>query len=93
MEQFDLQILLTDNCYIDPSSIHICFPIKKPQNLDIDAELITVNISFAHFVNEISVKKYGSDKELIPTFSPYKIYQYADAMLKHLPKDSLKMIE
>ena len=28
MEQFDFQILLTDNYYINPSSIHICFPIK-----------------------------------------------------------------
>ena len=41
----------------------------------------------------ISVTKYGSDKELIPTFSPYETYQYSDAMLKHLPKDALKTIE
>ena len=30
---------------------------------------------------------------MIPTFSPYEIYQYSDAMLKHLPKDALKKIE
>ena len=41
-------------------------------------------------IKEISVTKYGNDKQLIPTFSPYEIYQYSDAMLKHLPKDSLK---
>ena len=41
----------------------------------------------------ISVTKYGSDKELIRTFSPYETYQYSDAMLKHLPKDALKTIE
>ena len=94
MEQFDLQILLTDNYYINPNSIHICFvmkiKIKTNQNLDIDADLITVNNFFAHFVKEISVTKYGSNKELIPTFSPYDTYQYSDAMLKHLPKDTLK---
>ena len=94
MEQFDLQILLTDNYYINPNSIHICFAmkikIKTNQNLDIDADLITVNNFFAHFVKEISVTKYGSNKELIPTFSPYDTYQYSDAMLKHLPKDTLK---
>ena len=35
--------------------------------------MITVNNVFAHFVKEISVTKYGSDKELIPTFFPYEI--------------------
>ena len=44
-------------------------------------------------MKEISITKYGSDKELIPTFSPYEIYQYSDSMLKHLPKDTLKKIE
>ena len=28
MEELDFQILLTDNYYINPNSIHICFPIK-----------------------------------------------------------------
>ena len=28
MEQLDFQILLTDNYYINPNSIHICFPMK-----------------------------------------------------------------
>ena len=27
-EQLDLQILLTENYYVNPSNIHICFPIK-----------------------------------------------------------------
>ena len=26
----------------------------------------------------------------MPTFSPYEIYQYSDAMLKHLPEKALK---
>lgn len=46
----------------------------------------------AHWVKEISITKYGSDKELPSTFSPYEIYQYLDSMLKHLPSDSLKTI-
>ena len=41
-------------------------------------------------IKEISVTKYGNDKQLIPTFSSYEIYQYSDAVLKYLPKDSLK---
>ena len=28
MEQLDFHILLTDNYYVNPNSIHICFPIK-----------------------------------------------------------------
>ena len=46
-----------------------------------------------HLIKEISITKYGSDKELIPTFSPYEIYQYSDDMLKHLPKDSPKKLK
>ena len=37
--------------------------------------------------------KYISEKELPPTFSPYEVYHYADSMLKHLLKYTLKTIE
>ena len=69
--------------------------IKKSSNeaQDIDSDLITLNNVSGHLVKEISVTKYESNKELTPTFSTYEIYQYSDAMLKHLPKDSLKRIE
>ena len=96
-EQLDFQILLPENYYVYPSNIHICFPIKfktKSNNdSNIDTDLITVNNFFAHWVKEISIKKYGSDKELPPTFTPWEIYQYSDSMLKHLPNDSLKTIQ
>ena len=96
-EQLDFQILLTENYYVNPSNIHICFPIKIKKktnnNSDIDGDLIPVNNFFAHWVKEISMIKYGSDKELPPIFTPWEIYQYSDSMLKHLPKDSLKTIQ
>ena len=96
MEEIDFQIFLTDNYYINPNSIHICFPInikrKTNKDVDLDGDLITVNNFFAYFVNEISVKMYGNDKELIPTFSPYEIYNYSDGMVKHFPKDTLKKL-
>ena len=67
---------------------------KKPDNNnDIDNDLITVNNFFAHWIKEISITKYGSDKELPPRFSPWEIYQYSDQMLKHLPSDALKAIK
>ena len=68
--------------------------LKKSNNSsDIDDDLITVNNFFAHWVKEISITKYGSDRELPPTFSPWEIYLYSDQMFKHLPKDDLKAIQ
>ena len=61
MEQLDFQILLTGNYYVYPNSIHVCFPKKilksSNQNSNIDADLITVNNFFAHFVKEVSITK------------------------------------
>lgn len=41
--------------------------IKQKSNVDNDigADLITVN----NFIKEISVTRYGNDKQLMPTFS------------------------
>ena len=96
MEQLDFQVLLTENYYINRNGIHISFPIKikgKTNNaLDTDADLTTVNNFFAHRVKEISITRYRSNKELPPTFSPWKIYHYSDGILKYLPSDSLKTV-
>ena len=46
-------------------------------------------IFFAHLIKEISIIRYRNNKQLIPIFSSYKIYQYSDSMLKHLPKLSI----
>ena len=95
--QLDFQIILTENYYVNPANIHICFPIKMKKksnnNSDIDDDMITVNNFFAHWVKEVSITKYGSDKELPPTFSPWEVYQYSDQMLKHLPADDLNSIQ
>ena len=92
MENLEFQILLTNNYYTNPNSIHICFPIKilkaTNETNDIDTDLITVSSFFGHLIKEISVTKCENDKKLIPKFSPYEIYQYSDSMLKYLPKTS-----
>ena len=96
MEELDFQILLTDNYYVNPSNIHLCFPMKIKKSNEAshnDDDLITVKKFFAHLIKEITVTKYRSDKELILKFSPNEIYQYSDSMLKHLPKDTLKKLE
>ena len=97
MEQLDFQIISTDNYHVNPNSMHLCLPMKIKQLSneanDIDSYLITVNNFFAHLIKEIGLTRYGNDRQHIPTFSPYEIHQYSDAMLKHLPKNSLKKIE
>ena len=96
METLEFQIMLTNNYYTNPDSLHICFPVKikkvSDKSADIDSDLITVNNFFAHFIKQISIMRYGNDKQLMPTFSPYEIYQYSDAMLKHLPEKTLKKL-
>ena len=56
------------------NGIHICFPIKIKKRTnkaaDIDGDEITVSNFFAHWVKEVSITKYGSDKKLLPTISP-----------------------
>lgn len=44
-------------------------------------------------VKEIDILKYGTSKSLIPTTTPQEIYRYSDSMLKHLPKNALKMFQ
>ena len=55
-EQLDSQILLSENYYVNPSNIHLCFPItilkSSDKDADIDDDLITVNNFFAHLVKE-----------------------------------------
>ena len=60
---------------------------------DTDDHLITVNNFLAYFIKEISITRYRNDNQLMPTFSPYEIYQYSDAMLKDLPEKSLKKLQ
>ena len=56
MKNLEFQIMLTNNYYTNPNSMHICFPMKIKQksdeDKDIDADLITVNNFFAHLVKK-----------------------------------------
>ena len=74
----DFQIMLTDNNYVNPISMYLCFSMKIKQLSneanDIDSDLITANNFFPHLIKEKGVTRHGNDKQLIPTFSPCKIY-------------------
>ena len=54
---------------------------------------ITINSFFAHWIKEIDIKRLGDDIPILPTTNTIDIYKYSDAMLKHLPKKALKVIE
>ena len=43
MEESYFQILLTENCYVNPNGIHLCFPMKikkfSNESSDIDRDM------------------------------------------------------
>ena len=81
-ETFDFQLLLDKNQYTNTTNTTTA----------IDATMAPVNNFFAHWVKEIDITKYGTNKQLIPTSTPREIYQYSDAMLKYLSEKDLKKL-
>ena len=96
-EILDFELILDNNYYTNLKSLPLCFPIRfiKLSNIahNLDADIYPVNNFFAHWIREIDITKYGTNKSLIPTTTPKEIYRYSDTILKHLPKKALKMIE
>ena len=97
LETFDFNLIVDKNLYTNLNSVHFVFHIKFKKrtniNADIGTDLITVNNFFVHWIKEISITKYETNIELIPTSTPLEIYQYSDSMLKHLPPDLLVVIQ
>ena len=95
LAEFNIQ--LSNNEYMNFHNLDIVFPmkIKKKSNVanDLDNTLITVNNFFAHWIKGIDIKKLGDDQPILPTINTVEIYKYSDQILKHLPKNSLKLIE
>ena len=58
MEELDFQILLTENYYVNPNSIHLCFPTKMKrssnESSDIDGDMIKVNNFFGHLIKKLA---------------------------------------
>ena len=93
----EFTVQLSSNHYMNFNNVHIVFPlkIKKKTNVanDILATEITVNNFFAHWIKETDIKRLGDDVPVLPTTNTIEIYKYSDAMLKHVPKKALKVIE
>ena len=78
-------------------NVHLVFPLKIKSKTnsanDIAASATVVNNFFAHWIKEIDIKRLGDDTPILPTSNTVEIYKYSDAILKHLPKDALKVIK
>ena len=78
-------------------NVHLVFPmqIKKSTNVanNLTATDITVNNFFAHWIKEIDIKRLGDDTPILPTTNTVEIYKYSDAILKHITKNALAVIQ
>ena len=95
-EVLDFELILDNNYYTNLKSLHIHFPrFRKLTNAvqNLDPNIYLVNNFFVHWTREIDITKYGTNKSFIPTTTPKEIYRYSYSILKHLPKNALKIIE
>ena len=70
----------------------IWFVKKSNKTAQLDDELMPVNNFFCRWFTEIDIKRYPDDVKLLPTDKTITIYDYANAQLNYLPKDSVKKI-
>ena len=86
-------IELTANHYVNFSNMVLCLPVtfRKRTNkaAPIDDDMIPANNFFAHWVKDVTVKRYGDDITVLPINTTLDIYRYSESMLKHLPDDVL----
>ena len=92
----DFTIKLAPNTYTNYATMEIVLPIQfvkksnKAQQLDND--LMPVNNFFCRWFTDLDIKRYSDDVKILPTDKTLSIYDYANAQLKYLPKDSVKKI-
>ena len=71
----------------------LCLPIafrkKTNKQTAIAATMIPVNNFFAHWIKDVTVKRYGDDSAVLPINTTLDTYRYSESMLKHMPKTAL----
>ena len=65
------------------------FEKKTNKAAAIDATMIPVNNFSAHWIKDVTVKRYGDDIAVLPINTTLDTYRYSESMLKHMPKDAL----
>ena len=58
-----------------------------------DANMITVNNFFEHWIKDIDIRQYPDDTRILPTNNNDDVYQYSASQLKYLPKNAISTIE
>ena len=67
--------------------------VKKSQKAQqLDNDLMPVNNFFCRWFSDIDIKRYPDDVKILPTDKTLSIYDYANAQLKYLPKNSIKKL-
>ena len=93
----EFTIHLSANQYMNFHNVHLVFPLKIKKKTatttNIATSAVTVNNFFAHWIKEIDIKRLGDHTPILPTSNTVEIYKYSDAILKHLPKNALEVIE
>ena len=69
------------------------FVKKLAKTTQLDADLMPVNNFFCRWFTDIDIKRYPDDVKILPTDKTISIYDYTNAQLKYLPKDSIKKIK
>ena len=91
-QMMEFTVELTANHYVI-SNMVLCLPVafrkRTNKTTAIDDNMIPVNNFFAHWVKDVTVKRYGDDIAVLPINTTLDIYRYSESMLKHLPDDAL----
>ena len=95
-KNLEFVIELAANTYTNYSSMKIVLPIqftkKTNKAVAMDADTITVNNFFGHWITGINIQRYLDDTRILPTNNNVDVYQYSNAQLKYLPEKSVKTI-
>ena len=93
MQQLEFNLEVVNNHYINFSNMVLYLPIafrkKTNKAAAIDATMIPVNNFFAHWIKDVTVKRYGDDIAVLPINTTLDTYRYSESMLKHMPKGAL----
>ena len=93
MQQLEFNLEVINNHYINFSTMVLCLPIKFAKKTNkataIAATMIPANNFFAHWIKDVTVKRYGDDIAVLPINTTLDTYRYSESMLKHMPEKAL----
>ena len=96
-KNFKFIIELLSNNYSNYSRMCLVLPIQFTKNTNktaqMDADLITVNNFFGHWIKDIDIRSYPDDTRILPTNNSVDVCQYSAQQFKYLPQLSLNTVQ